>query len=456
MPLHVDKGHERNGGGGVQFTNVSWVDLGTGFDGTAVRGSETLKYQTIGAALAGAMPGDTIYVAQGLYVEDVDLPDMDLKIVGMEVPTIRNATARSTVRLTRASRVGQITVLENLFIDNTASGFACLEADAPIVFDNFDILLCTDVNFTRSDGESPGFSVSLTSLGVAVFNEISQDGPSKLVNVAVTTSSQTAWQDLDVTGDPTLGLLKPFFGGVGANFEMNAGSTCSTLTTHGAPMVVVQAGSSINALDSTDAHSYSILNLDPVDAAPSWRLAGRVNGGAPISVNIAFPDLVYVPATHPLAILDGSGGVINGMVQVAGTAGANRWANSEFNQAALSFDVTVGSSVDLQMRGARILGSLVRLLGTDGTVDRDIIRIVSRVVPAVGGFDKPLIDPPFPAFVSANDYGVLVERFDAAVGPLPTAFAQFCTFDKTAVDFKVTQDTVTPVGVQYTLVRNQP
>lgn len=454
MPLHVDKGHERNGGADVRFTNVSWVDLGTGLDATAVRGSETLKYQTIGAALAGAMPGDTIYIAQGLYVEDVDLPDMDLKLVGMEVPTIRNATARSTVRLTRVARTGQVTILENLFIDNTATGFACLEADGPIAFDNFDVLLCTDVNFTRS-GE-PGFSVSLTSLGVAVFNEISQDSPSKLVNVGVMTSSQTAWQDLDVTGNPNLGPLQPFFGGVGANFEMNAGSTCATLTTHGAPGVVVQAGANLNALDSTGAASYSIANGDPTDAAPSWRLAGHVNGGVPISVNIAFPDLVYVPATHPLAILDCSGGVINGMVQVAGTAGANRWFTSEFNQAALSFDVTVGSSVDLQMRGARILGSLVRLLGTDGTVDRDIIRIVGRTVPAVGLFDQPLIDPPFPAFVSAIDYGVLVERFDAAVGPVPTAFAQFCTFDKTAIDFKVTQDTATPVGVQYTLVRNQP
>lgn len=82
--------------GGLYATNSIWVDAALGNNSTAARGVRNLPFATLEAAMQAAQEGDTVYVAQGVYLWTSTaslLWKNRMSLIGSGKPTLDNWTS---------------------------------------------------------------------------------------------------------------------------------------------------------------------------------------------------------------------------------------------------------------------------------------------------------------------------------------------------------------------------
>lgn len=184
---------------GAGLANTLYVDLLTGDNATAERGSLVFKYETIQAALDAAQTGDVVFVSPGSYVEDIVWPateDVTLRGSGRGATTITNSSAGTpTIAIAPAGAALVRATIEDLNLVNTVAGASpCIVADAatgnqPDSFNSLtlqklmtqagagggnDIDVTTAIRVYLTDIQAEG-GITLNEVGSAIYENLDVD-----------------------------------------------------------------------------------------------------------------------------------------------------------------------------------------------------------------------------------------------------------------------------------------
>ena len=124
-PFKLSGGRVPAGAFNIREATTNYVDAVNGNDATADGTTEATAYRTLGAALAVALPGDTVVALPGTYAEGTAVPTATQAVSGNTVPTI---PARAVVpsRVTLESRDGpEATVIEGARATVDANSYGC-------------------------------------------------------------------------------------------------------------------------------------------------------------------------------------------------------------------------------------------------------------------------------------------------------------------------------------------
>ena len=396
------------GAGGLPATlaNTCFVSK-DGFDGTAVRGSLVNKFLTIQGALNAAQTGDAIFIAPGVYEENVVLRD-DIAAYSITAEVIGTVlispTAGNAMSLLATAQM-QFLVLSGLVLSSNEAGTPALvigQANAPAGVDPFGqgALIVQDCLLTNQ--QSPECA-RLFGFSGGIFQNVLFLSNGSLTNVVdMHEVARMYWDTFNVDGDfgiayDPLAPLLPDDGvqdSIFYNGNVRGRVFCSELGRATFKDSRITDGVLTNLNDYQDdvgkftAHDTEIGGLDATG-----------------TLNVFGYDTVLV---------DVDGCRIQGPLVSDGSAGSTRHRIRARN---CSFDqgnpISAGEKVELDLLGSAFDQAdlaAVGILPDRGRIMRERIRIA----PVPGGIAASpgaaiTIDPPLPDGTSA--YTVLVENY---------------------------------------------